>query len=220
MQREPSFRSSHARRICEPLDGRGAARRARDALDAYWTNGRATAPRRGSAGCRESARSPTASARSIGAAPGSVFLGPNVSVLQAALATCIDFRGERNEVVYEALQFPSLTYVWREWERYGAVLTRRGFRRRTHDSDRTHRRRDHRAHGDRRALARVLRLRRGRRRARDPGALPQRRRAALRRCVSNDRRLPVRRDRSGISTSSPAARTSGCAAARAAAGST
>ena len=56
----------------------------------------------------------------IGAAPGTVFLGPNVSVLQAALATSLDFTGERNEVVYEALQFPSLTYVWKEWERYGA----------------------------------------------------------------------------------------------------
>jgi kynureninase len=57
----------------------------------------------------------------VGAAPGSVFLGPNVSILQAALGSCIDFSGDRNEVVYEALQFPSLTYVWREWERYGAV---------------------------------------------------------------------------------------------------
>jgi kynureninase len=44
-------------------------------------------------------------------------------VLQAALATCIDFDRERNEVVYEALQFPSLTYVWREWERYGARIS-------------------------------------------------------------------------------------------------
>jgi kynureninase len=56
----------------------------------------------------------------VGAPPGSVFLGPNVSVLQAALATCVDFSGERCEVVYESLQFPSLTYVWREWERFGA----------------------------------------------------------------------------------------------------
>ena len=58
----------------------------------------------------------------IGAPAGSVFLGPNVSVMQAALATCLDFRGERNEVVYEALQFPSLTYVWTEWERFGAKV--------------------------------------------------------------------------------------------------
>lgn len=58
----------------------------------------------------------------VGAAPGTIFLGPNVSVLQAAIATCIDFRGPRNEVVYESLQFPSLTYVWREWERFGAAI--------------------------------------------------------------------------------------------------
>jgi kynureninase len=58
----------------------------------------------------------------VGAAPGSVFLGPNVSVLQAALATSIDFSAPRCEVVYESLQFPSLTYVWREWERFGAVV--------------------------------------------------------------------------------------------------
>jgi len=58
----------------------------------------------------------------IGAPAGSIFLGPNVSVMQAAIATCFDFSGERNEVVYEALQFPSLTYVWHEWERYGAKV--------------------------------------------------------------------------------------------------
>ncbi len=79
-------------------------------------------PRRGNAGCRASPKSPTASARLSALPPGSTFLGPNVSVLQAAIATSIDFRGDRNEVVYESLQFPSLTYVWREWERYGAVV--------------------------------------------------------------------------------------------------
>ena len=56
----------------------------------------------------------------IGAPPGSVFLAPNVSVLQAALATSLRFESPRNEVVYEALQFPSLTYVWTEWQRFGA----------------------------------------------------------------------------------------------------
>ncbi|MBV8148393.1 MAG: aminotransferase class V-fold PLP-dependent enzyme, partial [Candidatus Eremiobacteraeota bacterium] len=58
----------------------------------------------------------------IGAARESVFLGPNVSVLQAALASCLPFAKDRNEVVFEALQFPSLTYVWKEWERYGAIV--------------------------------------------------------------------------------------------------
>jgi kynureninase len=58
----------------------------------------------------------------IGAPAGSVFLGPNVSSLQASLATCISLEGTRNEVLYEALQFPSLTYVWHEWERFGAKV--------------------------------------------------------------------------------------------------
>lgn len=61
----------------------------------------------------------------IGAPPGSVSLGPNVSVLQSALASSLTFDGaERNEVVYEALQFPSLAYVWTEWERAGAKTVR------------------------------------------------------------------------------------------------
>ncbi len=57
----------------------------------------------------------------VGAPAGSVFLAPNVSVLQAALATSLRFEAPRNEVVYEALQFPSLTYVWTEWQRFGAL---------------------------------------------------------------------------------------------------
>ena len=56
----------------------------------------------------------------IGAPGGSIFLGPNVSVIQAMLATCLRFTPQRNEVVYEALQFPSLTYIWSEWQRFGA----------------------------------------------------------------------------------------------------
>ncbi len=61
----------------------------------------------------------------IGAPRGSVALAPNVSLLQSALASSLDFRGaERNEVVYEALQFPSLAYVWTAWERAGAKTVR------------------------------------------------------------------------------------------------
>lgn len=58
----------------------------------------------------------------VGAPPGSVFLGPNVSLLQAAIASCFDFQRGRREVVYEALQFPSLAYVWSAWERFGAKV--------------------------------------------------------------------------------------------------
>jgi kynureninase len=61
----------------------------------------------------------------VGAPAGSVALAPNVSVLQSALASSLDFRGtDRNEVVYEALQFPSLAYVWTAWERAGAKTVR------------------------------------------------------------------------------------------------
>ena len=126
----------------EPLDGRGAAwreSRARSVL------GRVGGGRSGGVGALAAAhrRDRRRDRRDHRRAGRRVFLGPNVSVLQAAIATCIDFSGERNEVVYEALQFPSLTYVWREWERYGARV-RVVVRRRAHDSDRTHRRRDHR----------------------------------------------------------------------------
>jgi kynureninase len=60
----------------------------------------------------------------IGAAPGTVSLAPNVSLLQSALASSLDLRGARNEIVYEALQFPSVAYVWTAWEREGAKTVR------------------------------------------------------------------------------------------------
>lgn len=94
---------------------------ARAALDEYWSQWSREGPEAWEAWLPRIGEIADGIGAIIGAAPGTVFLGPNVSVLQAALATCIDFRSERNEVVYEALQFPSLTYVWREWERYGAV---------------------------------------------------------------------------------------------------
>jgi kynureninase len=60
----------------------------------------------------------------IGAPPGSVSLAPNVSLLQSAIASSRDPRAARNEIVYEALQFPSLAYVWTAWERTGAKTVR------------------------------------------------------------------------------------------------
>jgi kynureninase len=94
---------------------------ARDALDRYWQQWAAEGPEAWETWLPQIGEIADGLGAIVGAVPGSVFLGPNVSVLQAALATCLDFRGERNEVVYEALQFPSLTYVWREWERFGAA---------------------------------------------------------------------------------------------------
>lgn len=93
---------------------------ARDALTAYWSEWSADGPEAWERWLPRIAQIADGIGAIVGAPAGSTFLGPNVSVLQAAIATCLDFTGARNEVVYEELQFPSLTYVWKEWERYGA----------------------------------------------------------------------------------------------------
>ncbi len=95
---------------------------AKSALARYWEQWAAEGPEAWETWLPQIGEIADGIGQIVGAPSGSVFLGPNVSVLQAALATCIDFKGERNEVVHESLQFPSLTYVWREWERYGAAV--------------------------------------------------------------------------------------------------
>jgi kynureninase len=95
---------------------------AKTALAAYWDDWAADGPEAWDRWLPTIGTIADGIGRLIGAAPGSVFLGSNVSIFQATLATSLDFSGERNEVVYEALQFPSLTYVWREWERFGAKV--------------------------------------------------------------------------------------------------
>lgn len=94
---------------------------ARAALEAYWEEWAAQGPEAWERWLPRIGGIANGIAEIIGAPANSTFLGPNVSVLQAAIASSFDFRGARNEVVYEALQFPSVTYVWKEWERYGAA---------------------------------------------------------------------------------------------------
>ncbi|MBV9334130.1 MAG: aminotransferase class V-fold PLP-dependent enzyme [Candidatus Eremiobacteraeota bacterium] len=96
--------------------------RARDALRTYWEEWAGDGPEAWERWLPRIAEIADGIGALVGAPPGTCFLGPNVSVLQSAVASCIDFRSDRNEVVYESLQFPSLTYVWREWERFGAVV--------------------------------------------------------------------------------------------------
>lgn len=95
---------------------------ARTALQTYWEEWAADGPEAWERWLPRIAEIADGIGALIGAAPGTCFLGPNVSVLQSAIASSIDFRGPRNEIVHESLQFPSLTYVWREWERYGAAV--------------------------------------------------------------------------------------------------
>src|SRR5262249_34944351 len=49
-----------------------------------------------------------------------VAMHQNVSVCQALILSCFDFRGERNKIVYEDLNFPSVMYVYEAHRRVGA----------------------------------------------------------------------------------------------------
>ena len=95
---------------------------ARDALAGYWSQWENGGPEAWETWLPQIAAIADNLGRIVGAPAGTTFLGPNVSVLQAAIATSLKFTPDRNEVVYEALQFPSLTYVWTEFARYGAQI--------------------------------------------------------------------------------------------------
>lgn len=61
-------------------------------------------------------------ARFLGAPAGQTVLNQNVAYFQAAVASALDFRGARNRVVVEALQFPNVLYVWDRYCELGAQL--------------------------------------------------------------------------------------------------
>jgi kynureninase len=48
----------------------------------------------------------------IGARPGEVSMHANISLLQAILISCFDFRKKRNRIVLTDLEFPSVLYVY------------------------------------------------------------------------------------------------------------
>ena len=58
----------------------------------------------------------------IGAAAGSVAMHQNVSLCQALILSCFDFGGRRNKIVYEALNFPSVMYVYEAHRALGARI--------------------------------------------------------------------------------------------------
>jgi kynureninase len=59
-------------------------------------------------------------ARLLGAPAGTVIMNQNVSTIEAVLASCFDYDGPRNKVVYDEHNFPSVSYVWKAEERRGA----------------------------------------------------------------------------------------------------
>jgi kynureninase len=54
------------------------------------------------------------------AAPGSGSTHPNVTTCQAVVASCFDFSGQRNKVVYTDMNFPSVMYFWEAQRSRGA----------------------------------------------------------------------------------------------------
>ena len=60
--------------------------------------------------------------RLIGAPSGSVVMHQNVSVCESVILSCFDFSGRRNKIVYEALNFPSVMYVYEAQRALGARI--------------------------------------------------------------------------------------------------
>ena len=52
----------------------------------------------------------------------SVSLHQNVTTCQAVVASCFDFSGKRNKVVYSDMNFPSVMYFWEAQRPYGAQV--------------------------------------------------------------------------------------------------
>jgi kynureninase len=93
---------------------------AREALAAYWAAWAADGPEAWEDWLPEMLEIADNLGRIFGAPAGSVSLAPNVSLSQAAIGSALAFSPDRNEVVIDALQFPSVTYVWDAWQRFGA----------------------------------------------------------------------------------------------------
>jgi len=59
-------------------------------------------------------------AKIISAPDGTVIMRDNVSGVMALIASCFEYTPARNKIVFEALQFPTVSYVWHAEERRGA----------------------------------------------------------------------------------------------------
>ena len=58
----------------------------------------------------------------FGAPPGSIALGPNVSVLAGQVLSCLDWSDERSRLVTTDLEFPTCDYLYRAQETLGAKV--------------------------------------------------------------------------------------------------
>jgi kynureninase len=60
--------------------------------------------------------------RLIGAPPGSTVMHQNVTIAEAVVLSCFDFRGERRRIVYEEENFPSVRYLQQAQRARGAEI--------------------------------------------------------------------------------------------------
>ena len=60
--------------------------------------------------------------RLIGAPPGSTVMHQNVTIAEAVVLSCFDFRGERRRIVYEEENFPSVRYLQQGQRARGAEV--------------------------------------------------------------------------------------------------
>lgn len=58
----------------------------------------------------------------LNAAPDTVVMHQNVSVIQSLVGSAIDFSGKRNKVVYTDQNFPTNMYVWEGFKEHGARI--------------------------------------------------------------------------------------------------
>jgi len=58
----------------------------------------------------------------IGAEAQDVTLIHNLTIGSALIASCLDFSGKRNKVVFTELHFPTISYMWHGWQKYGAKI--------------------------------------------------------------------------------------------------
>ncbi len=58
----------------------------------------------------------------IGAEAQDVTLVHNLTIASALIASCLDFSGKRNKVVFTELHFPTISYLWHGWQKYGAKV--------------------------------------------------------------------------------------------------
>lgn len=59
-------------------------------------------------------------ARIINADAEDVTLIHNLTIASGLIASALDFSGKRNKVVFTDLHFPTVSYVWHGWQKYGA----------------------------------------------------------------------------------------------------